>query len=174
MAVTVNLLEAFLKCPTKCFLRARGELETRNAYADWFRAKSDDFCREGIGRLLAGAKIDDCSTGTEGIERGSLALFQSAVDFFAQNENLRVSCHAVERIPSAGRSRAAQLVPIRFVFSNRPTRQDKLILAFEALVISKALGREVTLGRIIYGDGHVTLNVKVSALASRRGEKGRR
>jgi len=165
MAVTVNLLEAFLKCPTKCFLRARGELETRNAYADWFRAKSDDFCREGIGRLLAGAKIDDCSTGTEGIERGSLALFQSAVDFFAQNENLRVSCHAVERIPSAGRSRATQLVPIRFVFSNRPTRQDKLILAFEALVISKALGREVTLGRIIYGDGHVTLNVKVSALA---------
>ena len=94
-----------------------------------------------------------------------MAQFQLAADFFAQNENLRISCHAVERIPSAQRGRAAQLVPIRFVFSGRPTRHDKLLLAFEALVISKVLGREVTLGRIVYGDDHFTLNVKVSALA---------
>ncbi len=160
MAVTVDLLEAFLKCPTKCFLRARGEPETGNAYADWVRTKSDVFRGEGIRRLLADAKL-----GTEGIKGGRLAQFQSAADFFAQNENLRISCHAVERIPSSERSRAAQLVPIRFVFSSRPTRHDKLLLAFEALVISKVLGREVTLGRIVYGDDHVTLNVKVSALA---------
>jgi hypothetical protein len=31
-------------------------------------------------------------------------------------------------------------------------------------VISKVLGREVALGRVVYGDDHVTLNVKVLAL----------
>jgi predicted RecB family nuclease len=163
MAITADLLEAFLKCPTKCFLRARGELAMGSAYADWVRTKSDVFRGEGIKRLLAGAKLDECATDTEGIEGGRLAQFhlQSAADFFAP---MRISCHAVERVPSAGRGRAAQLVPIRFVFSNRPARHDKLLLAFEAFVISKVLGREVALGRIIYGDDHGTLNVKVSSL----------
>jgi len=167
MAITVDLLEAFLKCPTKCFLRAREEAETGNAYADWVRTKSDVFRGEGIKRLLAGAKLDDCATGTEGIESRRLAQIQSAADFFAESENLRSSCHAVERIPSSGRGRAAQLIPIRFAFSNKITRHDKLLLAFDALVISKVLAREVALGRVVYGDDHATLNVKVSLDAKR-------
>ncbi|MGA7238179.1 MAG: IS66 family transposase [Bryobacteraceae bacterium] len=164
MAVTVDLMDAFLKCPTKCFLRARGEPETGSTYADWVRAKSEAFRDEGVRRLLAGAKPDDCATGAEAIEGRRLAQFQSAVDFFARSEDLRSLCHVVERIPSAGRGQAAQLIPIRFAFSNKITRHDRLLLAFDALVISKVLRREVVLGRVVYGDDHVTLNVKVSAL----------
>jgi predicted RecB family nuclease len=59
-----------------------------------------------------------------------------------------------------------QFAPIHFVFSNKLTRHDKLLLAFDALVISKALGREVTPGRIVHGDDHVTLKVNVSALGN--------
>ena len=164
MAITTDLVEAFLKCPTKCFLRAHAEVETGNAYADWVRTESDVFRSEGIKRLVAGVAPDKCATGTAATESGRLAQWQFALDFVARSENLLCSCHAVERIPSAGRGRAAQFVPIRFVFSNKLTRHDKLLLAFDALVISKVLGREVTLGRIIYGDDRVTLKVKVSAL----------
>jgi predicted RecB family nuclease len=113
---------------------------------------------------MAGVAPDKCVTGTAATESGGLAQWQLALDFVARGENLRCSCHAVERIPSAGRGRAAQFVPIRFAFTNKLTRHDKLLLAFDALVISRVLGREVTLGRIIYGDDRVTLNVKVSAL----------
>src|SRR5207244_1891142 len=42
----------------------------------------------------------------------------------------------------------------------------KLLLAFDALVLSEALGREVDLGNIIHGDAFVTLRVKTSALES--------
>lgn len=164
MAITTaTLLEAFLKCPTKCFLRAIGEVETGNAYAEWVRTRSDAFRGEGIRRLVADVAPDHYATGIERIE-GRLGHLNLVIDFLAQSENLQSSCHAVERIPSAGRGQAAQFVPIRFVFSNKFTRHDKLLLAFDALVISKVLGREVTLGRIVYGDDHVTLKVKVSAL----------
>jgi predicted RecB family nuclease len=164
MAITTDLVEAFLKCPTKCFLRARAEIETGNAYADWFRTESDVFRREGIKRLVAGVAPHKCATGAAATESGGLSQWQLALDFVARSENLRCSCHAVERIPSVGRGRAAQFVPIRFAFTNKLTRHDKLLLAFDALVISRVFGREVTLGRIIYGDDRVTLNVKVSAL----------
>ena len=148
MAITTGLVEAFLKCPTKCFLRARVEVGTGNAYADWVRTENDVFRTDGIKRLVAGVAPDKCATGTAATETGRSAQWRLALDFVARSENLRCSCHAVERIPSTGRGRAAQFVPIRFVFSNKLTRHDKLLLAFDALVISEMFGGEVTLGRI--------------------------
>jgi predicted RecB family nuclease len=164
MAITTDLVAAFLKCPTKCFLWACAEVDTGNAYADWVRTESELFRSEGIKRLVAGVAPDKCATGTAATVSGRSAQWQLALDSTARSENLRSSCHAVERIPSAGRGRAAQFVPIRFVFSNKLTRHDKLLLAFDALVISEVLGGEVTLGRIVHGDDYITQKVKVAAL----------
>src|SRR6516225_9077725 len=45
-----------------------------------------------------------------------------------------VTClHAIERVPSAGRGKPAQFIPIRFIFSNKLTKDDRLLLAFDAL-----------------------------------------
>ena len=115
---------------------------------------------------MAGVAPDKCATSTAATESGRSAQWQLALDFTAGREDLRCSFDAVERIPSAGRGRAAQFVPIRFVFSNKLTRHDKLLLAFDALVISDVFGGEVTLGRLVHGDDRVTLKVKVSALKS--------
>jgi hypothetical protein len=133
MDITTDLVEAFLKCPTKCFLRACAEVDTGNAYAEWVRTESELFRSEAIKRLVAAVTPDKCATGTAATVSGRSAQWQLALDFTARSENLRSSCHAVERIPSAGRGRAAQFVPIRFAFSNKLTRHDKLLLAFDAL-----------------------------------------
>jgi predicted RecB family nuclease len=162
VTITSDLVEAFLKCPTKCFLRARAEVETGNAYAAWARTASDVFRGEGIKRLTAGVPLDKCATDIT--EADGLPQWQLALDFVARSENLQCSCHAVERIPSAGRGLAGQFVPIRFVFRNKLHRDDRLLLAFDALVISKVFSREMNLGRIVYGDDDITLKVKVSAL----------
>ncbi|MCX6915851.1 MAG: IS66 family transposase [Verrucomicrobia bacterium] len=74
--------------------------------------------------------------------------------------------HAVERVPSEGRGKPAQFIPIRFVFRNKLTKDDRLLLAFDALVLSQMLGREVGLGKIVHGDDHATLKVKTSVLAT--------
>jgi predicted RecB family nuclease len=73
--------------------------------------------------------------------------------------------HAVERVPSEGRGKPAQFVPIHFVFSNKLTKDDRLLLAFDALVLSQVLGREVSLGDIIHGDDPATLKVKTAVVA---------
>jgi predicted RecB family nuclease len=164
MAVTTDLVEAFLKCPTKCFLRACAEVGPGSAYADCVRTENDVFRSEGVKRLVEGVAPDKCVTGTVTTEGLRSAQWQLALGLIAQSENLRCSCHAVERIPSVGRGRVAQFIPIRFVFSNKLDRHDKLLLAFDALVLSKVLGREVTLGRLVYGEDHVLLKVKISTL----------
>ena len=73
--------------------------------------------------------------------------------------------HAVERVPSGGRGKCAQFIPIRFIYRNKLTKDDKLRLAFDTFVLSEMLGREVHHGKIIHGDNHSALKVKTSALA---------
>ena len=72
--------------------------------------------------------------------------------------------HAVERVPSEGRGKATQFIPVRFIFRNKLTKDDRLLLAFDAFVLSQILGRDVGLGKIIHGDDHATFKVKTSAL----------
>jgi hypothetical protein len=53
MTITSQLLEAYVKCPTKCWLRYAGENATGNAYAAWVQAKNEACRVEGIKRLVA-------------------------------------------------------------------------------------------------------------------------
>ena len=75
------------------------------------------------------------------------------------------SClHAVERIPSEGRGKPTRFIPFRFIFTNKLGKDDKLLLAFDALILSQVLGREVSLGKIVHGDDHAMMTVKISAM----------
>lgn len=164
MIITASIFEAGSKCLTKCFLRSLGEAGAGNVYTDWIRTKSDSCHREGIKRLMAGAAHDECIRGLSGTGKLKTAKWRFAVDLVAHSQNLESTIHTVERIPSEGHGKSAQFIPIRFTFFNKLTRDDKLLLAFDALVLSELLGREVSLGRIIHGDTYTTLKVKTPAL----------
>ena len=164
MTVTADLIEAYLKCPTKCFLLSRGEVGAGNAYADWARTKSTSFRREGVRRLIAGVAADKCVTSMSATESLRVAQWQFAIDSEARSQNLQCACHALKCIPSLGRDRAAQFMPIRYVSRNKPTRDDKLLVAFDGVVLSEMLDRTIDNGRIIYGDHYAALQVKTSVL----------
>lgn len=46
MKIFSNLFEAFLKCPTKCWLLANGASASGNEYADWVKAQNMSSGRE--------------------------------------------------------------------------------------------------------------------------------
>ena len=98
-------------------------------------------------------------------ERLAAPKWSLAHDVAAGAHDLESTIHAVERVPTAGRRQPCQFIPIRFIFRNKVTRDDKLLVGFDALVLAEMLGREVNLGKIIHGDNHATLRVKTAALA---------
>jgi predicted RecB family nuclease len=71
---------------------------------------------------------------------------------------------AVECLPSEGRGKPAQFIPIRFDPTNKPGKDAKLLLAFEALLLSEMLGHEVSLGKLIHDNDYAVLNVNTSTL----------
>ena len=54
MRITSDLFEAYLTCPTKCFLRSLGETGTENSYANWVKAQHFSYSSDGIKHLVEG------------------------------------------------------------------------------------------------------------------------
>ncbi len=53
MKITPDLFAAFLKCPTKCWLRANGEPASGNTYAEWFKTQNDTYRETQSQRLVS-------------------------------------------------------------------------------------------------------------------------
>ena len=166
MKITSDIFEAYLKCSTKCFLTSVGEGKTGNAYADWFHAQNELYRNKGVEYLLEGSARDGCVSRPSS-EDAKTAKWRLATDFIVQTPQLESVIHAVERVPPEGRGKVAQFIPTRFIFTNKLTRDDKLLLAFDAFVLSEMSGREVGFGRIIHGDNHATAKIKTSSLKNR-------
>ena len=166
MMITLYLYEAYLKCPTKFFLRALGEMATGNAYADWVRTQGASYRSRESQRLTQGTTPDERVMGPLATGNVESAKWRLAIDVTVRTNHLESTIHAVERVVSQGRGEPTQFIPIRFIYTDKLTRDDRLLLAFDALVLSETLGREIGLGKIIHGDKPATLEVKTGALAS--------
>ena len=165
MTITPDLFAAYLKCPTKCWLRQTGEPASGNVYAEWVRDRDEAARVDGTKRLIAEATEGSVAhqPPTESLKT---ATWRQATDVVARTANTETRIAVVERVASEGRGKAAQFVPVRFVWRNKLHRDDKLLLAFDALALSETLGREVPTGRIVHGDNQATLKVKLPALVN--------
>src|SRR5262245_41695213 len=52
MKITSGLFQAYLKCPTKCWLRAAGEVPIGNTYAGWVKTQDESYLSNQAGRLV--------------------------------------------------------------------------------------------------------------------------
>src|SRR2546426_1071159 len=168
MKISSELFEAFLKCPTKCWLRAAGEPGAGNAYAEWVKSQNSSYREAETERLLSETPKDKyaLSPPAENLKAAKWYLAASLVAQAQMNSCvLESKIHAVERVPSEGRGKPVQFIPIRFIFTNKLGKDEKLLLAFDAFVLAELLGREGSLGRIIHGDDHAALKVRTAGLA---------
>ena len=93
MTITSHLFEAYLKCPTKCWLRSRGEAGGGNAYADWVRTQEESYHSEGIKRLLQAVPHSERVIAPPATDNPKTAKWRLAVDLLAQAQNLESHLH---------------------------------------------------------------------------------
>src|SRR6516225_1695561 len=169
MRISSDLFNAFLKCPTKCWLRAAGEPASGNAYAEWMTSQNGSYHATELERLLLEIPKEAVAVSPPP-ENLQAARWRLAADLavHARMNTYVLNCelHAVERAPSESRGKPPQLIPIRFVFTNKLGGDDRLLLAFDAFVLSKLTEHEIGFGKIIHGDDHRALKVKTAILYS--------
>ena len=167
MTISSQIFEAYLKCSTKCWLRSRSEPGAGTIYSDWTRAQNEIQHENGLRRLLAIFPKKDRAIAPTISENPKDWTWRLATDVHIRANDLESRLQAIERgaLETERRGRA-QLIPYRFEFANSLTKEHKLLLAFDALLLSEAARCEVRLGKIVHGNAHGTTKVKISVLAS--------
>jgi predicted RecB family nuclease len=166
MNISSQLFEAYLYCPLKCWLHSRAETVSGNIYAEWAQVHKEAYYKDGLKRALATFPESARAINPPISTNYKDTTWRFAIDVRLRTNDLESRLLAVESIPSEGRGRPVQFIPYHFEFANELTKVDKLSLAFDALVLSKVVGREVSLGKITHGDGYTSRTVKLSSLAS--------
>lgn len=161
MIIPSQIFEAYLKCPTKCWLQFLGEESKENNYSEWVRKKKDTYRTDGITRLTDDPKIQFIIAPSVNSKTGNWNL---VIGLQAKSQELESCIHVVERTPPEDRGRPAKFTPVRFIFNNKLTKVDKLMIAFDALTLAGTVRCEVSHGKIIHGDDYSTLKVKTSKL----------
>jgi len=161
--ITPQLLEAYLKCPTKCWLISVGEQTGSDTFVQYAQAQNESYRAAETRQLLSTIPQSECivAPSPESIKAGNWHL---AIGLLARTPNLESHLHAVECSPPERRGKPASMVVIRFVATNKLNSDAKLMLALDALTLSEMLGEEVSLGKIIHGDKHATLKVNTSTI----------
>jgi hypothetical protein len=88
MQITADIFEAYLNCPTKCFLQAHTEAGTGNSYADWVRTETETYKITLIKQLKEYASPDIYITKLVDIKDLKKAKWRFAIDIVAQSRSL--------------------------------------------------------------------------------------
>jgi len=79
MIITSTLFEAYIKCPTKCFLKSLGEAGTGNAYAEWLRVHQESYRVQGRKRLENESAQKGCIIGPCSLEELKTNKWRSTI-----------------------------------------------------------------------------------------------
>lgn len=159
--ITSRLIETYIKCQTKCWLTNAGEQAANDSYESWLNERDEEYRTNEVNRLNAGVPSDQKIANLLGANPAA-ATWTVASDIPVRAENLESQLATIERTPSPGRGKPAQFIPIRFFRANKIGRDEKLLLTFDAYLLSKMLDRRVPLGKIIHGDARAVVRVKTA------------
>ena len=161
--ITSELLEAYLACPTKCYLRSISEAGSGNTYAAWDQARNELYRREGIRKLIASTTLGVVN-GQIDMRRLKTTQWQFAFDQTVRSDDLEAGLHGMQRTTKNGELLTSEFSPIRFIRTNKLHHANRIIAGFEALVLSKSLGTPVRVAKIIHGDSLTEFKLKVGTV----------
>ncbi len=164
MKTTAQIFLAYLKCSTKCWLISQGKTGKGNEYAEWVKDRTDFYNGAGIKRLLDAIPQKEC-VSPKLFNRSHMKIASQEHPSASNRDKvpLATNLQAVEQLTFRRKGRA-RYIPIRFIFRNKVTRNDRLLLGFDALTLSEAVGHSVSYGKIVHGDDYSVLKVKTTAL----------
>ncbi|MHA3771615.1 IS66 family transposase [Verrucomicrobiota bacterium sgz303538] len=164
MKITSRLFEAFLECPTKCFLLAAGEQGSGNAYADWVEAHQKAYAAQLIERMrndMAGCQqIQECTV----TNIADFADCQIVTNVRLTTGRFETEIHVLECGKKERSADSTSVIPYRFVASDKLTTNQKLTLAFDALAIAELTGASPRIGVVVHGRTAVTRKLSLPPL----------
>src|SRR5260370_4531035 len=149
MAITQEIFEAYLHCPTKCHLVAHGTEAECAPHLPQMTQVNDTFRCEGVSRMCAGVPADEIRIGLPTLIALKQQRYRVVVDCGLLTPSLAAEVHGFHRSSRDKRAGKGMYTPFRFVTTEKVCDVDRMLLAFDALVFSQAFAPAPQAGEII-------------------------
>lgn len=159
-----TLFSAYLKCETKFYLKFAGETGSDIEFANCKQRLVRRYKEEGQEQLRHSFRPDELFVGTPSVSAFRKKEYRLIIDCVLQVDGIKSHIHALEKMNTRGSRRSTPYAPVRFIPTGKITKQDKLLLAFDALATSRYLDKEPSLGKIIHGNEHSIKKVRLTEL----------
>src|SRR5215470_11703561 len=167
MLVTDDIFQAFLRCETKAHLKFAGAAGDHRTFPEWERTLIEDYKQQGHRQWRAAFGEAACLVGGAFPHDLDTSRCRFVLDCRVCTQGMQSYLHAVERVASPDPANPSPYMPIRCVPREKLTLQDKLLLAFDALVLGTVVGAVPRFGKIIHGCEQATAKVEVAGWLDR-------
>ena len=164
MSITQEIFEAFLKCPTKAYLRSSSAAPTDPALDQSQQRLQEEFKQNGWAKLRSTIPADEVYEGTPALRVLKQGLRRLVLDCTVTGPEARARIHGLILAPLETDTDHRVYIPFRFVLNEKISTSDKLLLAFDALALSHAAGKTPRLGRLFHGREYARVTVPLTAL----------
>ncbi len=166
MIVTNEIFSAFLSCKTKSYLNFLPEVEIQSKLIDWKQKILADFINRSFFKSNSQLQKEDFLIGTTNEQIIENNNYKYLFDCVIQTKELHSRIPVLEKIVTPNKHKFAHFIPIRFVPNGKLTKNDKLLLAFDAIVLSIVSGKTPSFGKIVYGNQQRIGKIKLAGLIS--------
>jgi predicted RecB family nuclease len=157
MIISDELFESFVKCRTKCYLVNKGFENIPHEYSEWQKILVKDYKKKCFLNLIKDFKKKDYPVSPifpkEFMNRNIRFAFEPSI----QTSDIKSFPHVIECLSVSKRKK---FIPIRFSINKKVLKDEKLLLAFDALAMSLVTRETPPFGKIIHGEKFVTLKVQ--------------
>jgi predicted RecB family nuclease len=164
MLITEDVFQAFLNCETKAHLKSMGATSAHPEIIDWHQRLTENYKRVCYAKLRSGLREDECFVGTLSPQDLKSSKHRLIIDCVVQEQGLQSRIHALEQLSFPEKVRQNPLIPVRFIPSEKVAKNDKLLLAFDALVLSALSGKMPPFGKIIHGPNQAAIKIRLDTL----------
>ncbi|PYV76148.1 MAG: hypothetical protein DMG96_14935 [Acidobacteria bacterium] len=165
--ITQEIFEAFLKCPTKSRLYSNGAHGIESEFGKWQRRTQETYNSAASEHLRSSLQANEWCIGAPPAEQFNQHRYRLIFDYVAGDAEIQARLHGLELDRSQARVGRDSYIPIRFVAKEKLAPSDRLMLAFDALALSRVMGRVPGVGKIIHGCGYSTVKVPLTKLVGR-------
>src|SRR4051812_75746 len=135
--ITDVVFEAFLQCEMKAYLLLQGVTGTDPEIADWQWTVAHQFQKSCSERLRLAAPEAQCHTGMPPLDALEQGFYRVILDPLISASDIHAQLHALVRVVTRRGVNAVSYFPVRFVPHEKLAPSDKLLVAFDALAVSR-------------------------------------
>ena len=160
-SITKELFADFLNCRYKAFLKATRTQGTKSEFQRLETTLQQEYAQRAQQHLLGSLPTDQISYSPKSLFRALDREYPIIIKAHAAIGNLSVRIDALVRLHSES---SCKYIPVLFVHREQIVRNDKLLLAFCGLCLTRILSCESRFGKIIYGSAFTSTKIRIDTL----------